>query len=63
MRRFVLEGNKRLSKRKELLLRRIMERTIVSSRIEGIEISEEKAYEMALKIANQVEKEERLASA
>ena len=57
MKQFILDGNAVLSKKKETLLRRIMERTIDSSRIEGIVISEEKAFQMALRIANQVEKE------
>lgn len=63
MSRIILDNKKELSEEKEALLRRIMERTIISSKIEGINISKERAYQMALKIANQVEKEERLARA
>jgi hypothetical protein len=57
MNKFILDENGRLSAKKNALLRRIMERTIISSKIEGIYISEEKAYQMAIKIASQVERE------
>ena len=60
--KILFDQNVVLSKKKESLLRRLMEFTLDSSRIEGIVISEEKAFQMALRIADQVEKEHQVIS-